>query len=132
MPTTDSAGTPALTQEEQRAFRQAVPAAMLATPYLSGSVSCSRTTRPTMSPCGCWSSTPPPADKSDLVCHARTLRRGRELTFTVITVAMPVVGWWPTGPRPTDRLRGRREGQRVAETTDGTRRSPAPASFCRR
>ncbi len=131
MPTTDSAGTPALTHEEQRAFRQAVPAAMLATPYMSvlglvfesyetdevtirlpfradltndgvsyhGGVIA--TVMDTTGAAAAWSDHDfskgtrastvalsvqyvAAAHTSDLVCRARTVRRGRELTFTEI------------------------------------------------
>ncbi len=132
MPTTDSTGTPDLSNDQQHAFRRAVPDAMLATPYLSGLGLVFESYEPddvvirlvfradltndgvsyhggvvaalmdTTGAAAAWSDHDfsrgtrastvalsvqfvAAAERSDLVCRARTVRRGRELTFTEIT-----------------------------------------------
>ena len=40
--------------------------------------------------------------KSDLLCHAHTVRRGKELTFTESPLPTPTARWLPTQCRPTE------------------------------
>lgn len=132
MVTTDDAGAAPLTDEQQQAFRRAVPSTMLKTPYLSSlALTFERyepdsvtmrlpfdtaltndgtyyhggviaTVMDTAGAAAAWSNHDfnkgtrastvsmsvqyvGAAKKSDLVCHARAVRRGRELIFTEIT-----------------------------------------------
>ena len=132
MATTDEKGAPALDEEQQRRFRQAVPATMLRTPYLSSLGLVFEEYEPdsvrmrlpfredltndgtyyhggviaavmdTTGAAAAWSNHDftkgarastvaisvqyvGAAKRSDLVCEARAVRRGRELIFTEIT-----------------------------------------------
>ena len=132
MATTDDTGVPRLDEEQQRQYRQAVPATMLRTPYLSSLGLVFEQYEPdlvrmrlpfredltndgtyyhggviaavmdTTGAAAAWSNHDfnkgarastvsmsvqyvGAAKKSDLVCAARAVRRGRELIFTEIT-----------------------------------------------